>query len=157
MVAVGPGCGRPRDRASRRSAAVADRCALVGPGSALDLKIEAQLVGGDERGLRRAPRMEPDVVQPVRLADADDPLPGLDVGGRIAGEGKDAAFQRAAQEDRPAVEVNWVPSVPMLRRPMVNVVRPCTVCRPRSRPSDGQTRALVETRPNRAGCRLAAI
>ena len=41
---------------------------------------------------------------PYCLAGADDPLPGLHVCGRIAREREDAAFERAAEEGRVAVE-----------------------------------------------------
>ena len=76
--------------------AVADGGGLIGP-AGLDLVIEAEFIRRDERRLGRAIGMEPEQVQPVGLGDADDPLPGLHVGGRMAGEREDAALQRAAE------------------------------------------------------------
>ena len=69
-----------------------------------DLEIDAFDVGGGEGGLRRTPGVEPHEVQPVGFQYAEDPLPRRHVGGRIAGQRKDGAFQRAAEEDRAAVE-----------------------------------------------------
>ena len=69
-----------------------------------DLEIDAFDVGGGEGGLRRAPGVEPHEVQPIGFQHAEDPLPRRHVGRRIAGQRKDGAFQRAAEEDRAAVE-----------------------------------------------------
>ena len=74
--------------------AVADRR----PGGALDLIVEAQFVGRDERRLGRAPGMEADLVQSVRLAIRMIRFHDSHIGRRIAGQREDAAFQRAAEE-----------------------------------------------------------
>ncbi len=74
------------------------------PGSALDLEVETQFVRGDERRLGRTPRVEPHVVQPMSLADANDPFPGPDIRRRVSGQRKDAAFECAAKEQRAAVD-----------------------------------------------------
>ena len=59
---------------------------------------------GDEQGPGRAPGVKPDQVQAVGLAGGDDALPRRHIGGGMAGEGEDAAFERAAEEGRVAVE-----------------------------------------------------
>ena len=56
--------------------AVADGGGLVGP-AGLDLVIEAEFVRRHKGRFRRAVGMEANQVQPVRLGDADDALPGL--------------------------------------------------------------------------------
>ncbi len=76
---------------------------VVRPGSDLHLVVEALLVRGGEGRLRRAPRVEADRVQAVRLRDADDALPGRDVGRRVAGLREDRALEGAAQEGLAAV------------------------------------------------------
>ncbi len=76
----------------------------VGPGGDLDLVVEAELVRRAERGLRRAPRVEADRVETVRLRDADDALPGRDVGRRVPGLREDRALERAAKEGLAAVD-----------------------------------------------------
>ncbi len=48
--------------------------------------------------------MKANVIEPVGLADADDAFPRFDIGGRIAGQREDAAFERASQKKRPTVE-----------------------------------------------------
>ncbi len=77
---------------------------FVDPQRRLHLQEEAGLVGGIESGLRRAPGVEAQVVQAVVPSLGDQPPPGLDVGGRIAGAGEDAALERAAQHQRPPVQ-----------------------------------------------------
>ena len=84
--------------------ALADAGALVGPRRTLDLIIHAQLVGGAEGGLRRAPGVEAQVIEPVCLADSNDPPPCRFVGRRVAGQREDAALQRPTQEDLAAVD-----------------------------------------------------
>ena len=79
--------------------AIAHGGPLVHPGRALDVEVETRLVGRREGRLGRAPGMEPQVIQTVRLAHAEDPPPSVDVGGRIAGLGEDAALERAAEEN----------------------------------------------------------
>ena len=65
--------------------AVAEARGLVGPRAGFDLVVEAEAIRRLERRLRRAPGVEADVVQAVRLRDADDPLPGRHVGRRMPG------------------------------------------------------------------------
>jgi len=84
-----------------QGAPVPDRGTLVGPGGTLDLVVETQLVGGDERGLGGTPGVEADVIQPVGLADANDTPPGGHAGRRVPGQREDAALERAAKK-RPA-------------------------------------------------------
>ena len=77
---------------------------LVGPRGALDLEVEAQLVGRRERRLGRTPGVEADQVEAVGLRDADDALPARDVRRRMAGQREDRALERAAEEGLAAVD-----------------------------------------------------
>ena len=68
-------------------------------------QIEAEFVGRDEGRLGRAPRVEADVVQPVRLADADDALPRRQrpsADGRSCGKMQHSSVPR--RNDRAAVD-----------------------------------------------------
>ena len=84
--------------------AVPDRRALIGPRPAFDVQQHPRLVGRVERRCRRAPGVEPQVVQSVRFQDAVDPLPGRQVRRRISRVRKDGTFQRAPQHHGPAVQ-----------------------------------------------------
>ena len=64
--------------------------------------------------------MKPEVVQAVRSRDAEQPVPTLFRHGRITGERKDGAFQRAAEEEWPAIEIE-------LRAAGFAVVQQCSV------------------------------
>ena len=75
-----------------------------GPGRAFDMIVETEFVGGRKGGFGRAEGVEPDVIQPVGFANADDPLPGFNVGRRVTGQGKDATLERAAKERLAAVD-----------------------------------------------------
>ena len=75
--------------------AVANACKSAGR---FGLKVETEFVRRRERGFGRAPGVEPDVVQTVRLADADDALPRIDVGGGVACLREDGALECSAQE-----------------------------------------------------------
>src|SRR4051812_32854442 len=52
---------------------------------------------------RRTPRVEADQVEPMRLANPDDPLPRIHIGWRMTGLGEDGALERAAEEGLAAV------------------------------------------------------
>ncbi len=78
--------------------ALPDARTTVRPSGTFDLEIHAHFVRRGERRLRRTPRMKPDVVQPVRLGNAQNPQPFGLVRRGIACLRKDAALQRAAQD-----------------------------------------------------------
>ena len=69
------------------------------PSPTFDVVIEPQLVRRNKRCFRRTPGMKPDVIQPVSLANADDPPPRVDIGRRVTGEWENAALEGAAKED----------------------------------------------------------
>ena len=69
-----------------------------GPRTTFDLKIESALVGGHECRFRWAPRVKPNMVQPVGLTDANDSFPRTDISWRVSGQGKDAAFERPSKK-----------------------------------------------------------
>jgi hypothetical protein len=48
--------------------------------------------------------MEAEMVEAVIAGDAQDAFPGRDIGRRITVFGEDAAFERAAEEDRSLVQ-----------------------------------------------------
>src|SRR5512138_711642 len=75
-----------------------------GPVRQLGLEVDAQTVGGLERGLRRAPGVEAVMIESPRLADLEDALPAGDVHRRVAREGEDAAVVSPAQEGRTAID-----------------------------------------------------
>ncbi len=89
--------------------AVPDRGASVGPRSAFHLEVEPQFIRGRKGCLRRAPRMEPNMIQSELLAACDDALPLCDVGGRVAGQRKDAALERTAEGDALSIEQEMAP------------------------------------------------
>src|SRR5215213_6276372 len=74
------------------------------PHSGLGLQIESDLIGGFERCLRRAPRMEAHVVQTPLLTQIEQVLPRFDVSGWITGEWKIATEDCAAKINGIAVE-----------------------------------------------------
>ena len=73
------------------------------PDRQLHLQVHAQPVSDLESGLRRTPRMEPQVVQPPLLRRAENLFPPLRVRGRIARQREDAAFERSAHKGRSSV------------------------------------------------------
>ena len=80
-----------------------NRRALIGPGGAFHLVVKAHLIRRHKGGFWRAVGMKPNVVQAVRLANANDALPCLHLGWWMPGQGKNGAFQRAPQENPTAV------------------------------------------------------
>ena len=72
------------------------------PGSVFDKEYRcafdllATIPTADERRFRRTPRVEAHVIEPMCLADLNDPPPFRLVGRRVAGQREDAAFQRPA-------------------------------------------------------------
>jgi hypothetical protein len=102
----------------RQAAAEAGRA--VRPGGHLDLVVEALLVRGREGGLWRAPGVEADHVEPMRLGGAHDAAPGGDVGRRVASLREDRALEGAAEEGLPAVDHELSPPRADLAQPEPN-------------------------------------
>lgn len=77
---------------------IADGAVAIGPRGAFDLEVEAQFIGCGECGFRGAPGVEAHMIQAMGFAGSDDTLPGVGIGGWVAGEGEDGAFEGAAEE-----------------------------------------------------------
>src|SRR5690606_2306620 len=75
-----------------------------GPETTFDLAVDTFYVGRHKGRLGRAPRVEPNVVEPVRFDDLHNAPPRRHIGSRIARERKDGALEGTPQKRLPAVD-----------------------------------------------------